>query len=408
VYFFYYFPIGLDIKVTRRATITYFLSVFLVICFLFFKYNPFSRWWNFYAMIFDPSRPSIATAITHAYLHGGWIHIGVNILYLIVFGRVVEDRYGPFRFFLIFTLSSIAGAYTHLFLTSIFSPHDLQSGVIGASGATSGLLGAFVLRFYYSRIKIAYWVFFPLQAINKAGRVYVPSVLAVLLWFLLQSVRSVMQFGISGIHVAYSVHVGSFLAGVLLAAAFGAVKDAGAEKHLVHARNYFEKAEWFAAQGEYLNYIDKNPDDIDVYPEAARAFLCTGDRNSARRIYSLAIKKYLQAKLRDKAETTFIEAMKNISDFVLPEKMHLDLAYGMERTLKFGSAVTAYRRFLEMYPWSEDAPFIHLRMANIMERRFNKPGEALSFYKRLVSFYPDDSWVDFAKSEMMRLGEAAG
>ena len=95
-------------------------------------------------------------------------------------------------------------------------------------------------------------------------------------------------------------------------------------------------------------------------------------------------------------------------DFVLPERLHLDLAYGMERALKFNSALKAYKRFLEIYPHSDDAPFIHLRVAGILDGRFNRGDEAVEFYRKLINNYPDDPWADFAKAEILRLGHAAG
>ena len=403
MYFFYFFPIGLDINVRKRANITYFLTLFMIICFLFFKYAPFGRWWNFYAMIFDPSNPSIKTAITHAFLHAGFIHLAVNILYLVVFGRVIEDRFGPLRFYLIFVFSSIAGAYTHKFLTEIFAPQNIYAGVIGASGATSGLLGAFLVRFYYSRIRIAYWVFMPFQGINRAGRVYVTSILAILLWFVLQLSRSFLQFGISGINVAYSVHLGSFAAGVIMAFLFGAHGEARAERHLSKARMYFEKSNWFASQGEYINYLHERPEDFDAHLQAARTFLCTKDRLQARALYRRAIELAIKQRRRDWAEEAFLEAMRQLGDFVLPEDLHLNLAYGMERALKFNGAVKAYRRFLEMYPQSTETPFVHLRLANILESRFSRKEEALKLYRNLIKNYPDDPWVDFPKAEILRL-----
>jgi len=406
VYFFYFFPIGLDIWVKKRANITYFLATFMVICFLFFKYAPFGRWWNFYAMIFDPSNPSMITAITHAFLHAGFIHLAVNILYLVVFGRVIEDRFGPLRFYLIFAFSSIAGVYTHKFLTEVFAPQNIYAGVIGASGATSGLLGAFLVRFYYSRIRLAYWVFMPFQGINRAGRVYVTSVLAILLWFVLQLSRSFLQFGISGINVAYSVHLGSFAAGVIMALLFGALGEARAERHLSRARRHFESSNWFASQGEYINYLHERPKDFDAHLQAARAFLCTRDRLQARALYRRAIELAIEERRRDRAEKAFLEAMRHLGDFVLPEELHLNLAYGMERALKFNGAVKAYRRFLEMYPGSSEAPFVHLRLANILETRFNRKEEALVLYRDLIENYPDDPWVDFAKLEIARITRA--
>ena len=88
-------------------------------------------------------------------------------------------------------------------LTALTAPQYIEYGVVGASGATSGVLGAYLVRLSWSRIRIAYWVFMPLQGVNRTGRAFVPAVFAVLVWFGLQTVRAVVQFGTGGAHIAY-------------------------------------------------------------------------------------------------------------------------------------------------------------------------------------------------------------
>jgi membrane associated rhomboid family serine protease len=403
VYFFYYFPIGLDVIVRRRATITWFLAIVSAFVFVVYKYAPVAGWWNLTNMIFYPLSPSAATSVTHAFLHGGWFHLIGNVVYLVVFGRAVEDRFGPGRFFLIYILATAAGAYTHLAFTRIFAPDYLVYGVIGASGATSGLLGAYIIRLYFSRVVVAYWVFFPLQGVNRAGRSYVPGFFAVLLWIVFQGVLTIVQFGVGGVQVAYSVHVGGFVAGALLAMLFGGSAQARAESHLVAARRHFRDAKWFASQCEYINYLERRPYDAEVHAEAARTFACTKDMARVRYHYTEAIDKYLRSRERSLAEEAFVEAMRAIKGFSLPEDMHLDLAFGLERILKFRSALAAYENFTFRYPMSEDTPFILLRMAGMLERRFQRPALALACFERLVECYPEDSWTDFARSEIERL-----
>jgi len=96
--------------------------------------------------------------------------------------------------------------------------------------------------------------------------------------------------------------------------------------------------------------------------------------------------------------------MRSIDGFTLGEKLHLDLAYGLERSMKYGLSLTAYENFVARYPFSSDTPFILLRMAGIHERRMDRSGRAVECYERLVKHYPDDSWAEYAESEIWRLG----
>ncbi|MCX5754212.1 MAG: rhomboid family intramembrane serine protease, partial [Candidatus Krumholzibacteria bacterium] len=161
MYFFYYIPIGLDVGARKRPFVTYFLAASCVITYILYRYMPVGSWWDLNLLVFQPNAPTIATAITHAFLHGGWLHLVGNIVYLVVFGRPLEDRLGSFRFYIVFTAAAAAGAYTHLVLTALYSTQYLQYGVIGASGATSVILGAYLVRLYFSRVRVGYWIFMP-------------------------------------------------------------------------------------------------------------------------------------------------------------------------------------------------------------------------------------------------------
>jgi membrane associated rhomboid family serine protease len=403
MYFFYYIPIGLDVVVRRKVFVTYFICATSVIVFFLYRYKPVGSWWDLTSLIFQPAAPTVPTAITHAFLHGNWLHLIGNLVYILVFGPPLEDRLGSAKFYLVFALSAAVGAYTHVALTALYSPEYLQYGVIGASGATSGILGAYLMRLYFSRVRVAYWIFMPFQGVNRAGRTYVSIVFAVVFWLALQGIRTVMQLGTGGMRVAYSVHIGGFAAGILLAVCFKALREARAEGHLINARRHFEKAEWFGAQAEYAEYCALREDDAEAHAGFARSLLAGGDAVRSREQYSIAARIMLNRGERDAAEAFFDEAIRHIPNFALPEAMHLDLACGMERTLKYRSAMSAYEHFVWKYPHSEDAPFVLLRMAGIFEKRLRNPREAFSCYSRLVAEYASDRWAEFALVEIERL-----
>ena len=403
MYFFYYIPVGLDLYIKRRANVTYFLTAVCVILFLLFRYNPQAGGWDLYNLIFQPRAPTIWTAISYLFIHGGWMHLAGNIVYLVLFGRAIEDRFGPVRFYLIFLASAIVGAYTHLLLTQMFAPQYMAYPVVGASGATSGLLGADMLRCRFGRIRVAYWVFMPLQGINRAGRSYVPAIFAVFIWFVLQGIHMVMQLGAGGLQVAYSVHVGGFAAGLLTALFFGGAEAARAEGHVVKAKRHVEKAEWFGAQAEYGEYLQIVPGDAEAHAAIARTYICSSEIGVARYHYVEAIRLFMARGHRDRAEEIFSEAMRHIPGFTLDEPLHLELAFGLERTLKFRTAASAYENFVARYGDSREAAFVLLRMAGLKEKRFHRPIEALSCYRAIVERYPKDNWVDFARAEIERL-----
>jgi len=406
LYFFYYFPVGLDAGHRRTPLITRFLVLMCVVMFIAYRYGPANHIWNPANLMFLPTRPLLPTALTHVFLHNGWVHLVGNMVYLLIFGRALEDRLGPGKFFAVFAASAVGGAWIHTALVGLFAPEYAVYGVIGASGATSGLLGAFMVRLYFTRIRVAYWVFMPLQGVNRAGRKLVPAFIAVLCWFVYQGVYATMQLGSGGAGVAYSVHTGGFVAGILVAVLVGSVPAARAEKRLARARRKMEKADFFGAQADLLEYLEMRPSDADVHCETARAFLAGGRAGEAGSHLREAVRLFMERGMRGEAEDAAVFAMRAVPGFTLSETDHLDLAFGMERSMKFSGAVEAYENFRARYPRSPEIPFVLLRIAVLRERRFGQLRAALECYEEVAGGIPGDGWSDFACSEAERLRRA--
>lgn len=144
------------------------------------------------------------TLVTSMFLHGGFMHLAGNMLYLYVFGNNVEDCMGKFRFIIFYLLCGVAAAYGQVF----YHPQSTIP-MIGASGAISGVLGAYLL--VYPRAKVL--VLIPLGFILQTIRL--PAAVVLLLWFGIQFVSSLgAEPGTPG--VAWYAHIGGFIAGCIL------------------------------------------------------------------------------------------------------------------------------------------------------------------------------------------------
>jgi membrane associated rhomboid family serine protease len=145
-----------------------------------------------------------ASILTSMFLHGGWLHIGGNMLYLWIFGNNVEDAMGHGRFALFYLLCGTAAA-----LTLAFMDPASHLPMIGASGAISGVLAAYVLLYPRARVTVVVplgIIFYPLAL----GAVWVVG-----LWFAMQ-LLSAWIFDPAQPGVAWWAHVGGFVAGLLL------------------------------------------------------------------------------------------------------------------------------------------------------------------------------------------------
>ena len=399
MYFFYYMPVGIDREMHKFPFMTYFFSFICIAVFVLNKYFIASIPVDFYNFVYFPDRSGVISSIAAAFLHFGYLHIISNLLYLIIFGRYIEDRMGPALFTLLFLTSSAIGNLSQ----GAFNIHILHQGyvgIIGASGSVAGILGAFVIRFYASRLQVAYWTFMPLQAYSSAGRAEIPAILAVSLWFVLQVIQGLVQAGGFSTGVAYITHIMGFVWGMGLMIALGGYKKAATEQTWCNAQRYLQKGEAYAAQGELIKYTSIEEKDEKGFAALARAMLLTGEEESAQDSYQKACELLLAKKQRGKAENLFREALLGFPDFALPPSQHLDLAFGLERSLKAELAVKAYQNFELSYPSHKEAAFALLRSANLHLNVFDNRHTALDCYGRLIEQYPDDEWVDFAKEQV--------
>ena len=146
--------------------------------------------------------PAYATLVTSMFLHGGWMHLIGNMLYLWIFGNNVEDVMGHARFVVFYLLCGILAALSH----AVTDPTSTVP-MVGASGAISGVLGAYILLFPRAHVL----VFMP-----GVGMMRVAAGVVLGLWFLMQLLSGGISIGGPGGGVAFFAHIGGFVAGMVL------------------------------------------------------------------------------------------------------------------------------------------------------------------------------------------------
>jgi membrane associated rhomboid family serine protease len=146
--------------------------------------------------------PEPLTFLTYMFLHAGWMHLISNMLFLWVFADNVEDAFGYFAFALFYLLCGIVGALAHVAMTP-----NSTAPLIGASGAVSGVIGAYVLLYPKARVWILLFFRIPLRisAIWVLGG-----------WFLLQVFYVLTAVGGDEAQVAWWAHIGGFIAGLAI------------------------------------------------------------------------------------------------------------------------------------------------------------------------------------------------
>ena len=161
--------------------------------------------------------PWWATILTSMFMHGGWLHIIGNMLFLWVFGNNVEAAMGRLRFAFFYLLAGAVAVYAQ-------SAIDPSSTIptIGASGAVAGVLGAYILLYPKARVLTLVIIIFVVTLIE------IPAMVLLGIWAVLQFLPALGQLGVGdvpGDSVAYVAHVGGFLFGLLAIKLFTARRD---------------------------------------------------------------------------------------------------------------------------------------------------------------------------------------
>ena len=155
--------------------------------------------------------PIWLTLLTSMFMHGGLLHLGGNMLFLWIFGDNVEHRIGHIPFLVFYLVAGVIASFAQILTnTDSFIP------TLGASGAISGVLGAYLVMFPTNRVTVLF-LRFPMQ---------VPAIVAIGIWAVLQFISGFGAIAVTdetGGGVAYMAHIGGFVAGVVAGLAFRAI-----------------------------------------------------------------------------------------------------------------------------------------------------------------------------------------
>jgi membrane associated rhomboid family serine protease len=162
------------------------------------------------ALVHVDEGPAYLTLLTSMFMHGGWLHIIFNMLFLWIFGNNVEDSMGKLRFLLFYVVGGLVAI-----LTQIAVSPDSTTPTVGASGAIAAVLGGYILLYPQARVLTIVFLFFFFTFIE------IPAMVMLGIWFVLQFLPAIGQLatpeiGGEGGGVAYFAHVGGFIFGLAL------------------------------------------------------------------------------------------------------------------------------------------------------------------------------------------------
>jgi membrane associated rhomboid family serine protease/tetratricopeptide (TPR) repeat protein len=326
---------------------------------------------------YTPAAPSPLTLFTSMFLHGGWLHLLGNLLFLWLAGGSLEDRWGRVFYAMFYVASGVVAAVSH-------GAMNAQSSVpmVGASGAIAGLMGAFLIRLGATRIRFFYWFLF------VRGTFVMPAFVALPLWLLDQFVMA--RFGAAGI--AVWAHIGGFAFGVLsalvvqltnletnvLAPAIAKKTVWSPSEQLTTALAKLDRGHVKAGIQDLVAFLKRSPNSIEARAALVGAYTQKGDSASAGRESARLVSAYVVARDLEGGMAALEAHQRAHSGVPVPLRSLLTLAAYREKDERFREAADLYHKAIEAWP---DDPLVskaRIAYGRVMLEVFKQPDDALA------------------------------
>lgn len=406
MYYFFYLPVGTELSIRKPPPAVIGLTTLNVLWFLLFTYWP-PLAARMPAMAFDASHPLLVNSVTACFIHSDWFHLLGNMAFLATLGPALEDRVGSGRFLLLYLACGMIGMAVQAEAWHLGILGAGQPLILGASGAIAGILGLFVIRCGFARIQVAHVTLALVQGQARAGTSPVNGYLAVALWGFLQFIYAMVSQMFGGSSTAYAAHLGGLVAGVLLGIGLGLPVEAGIEHLRLRARRYSQRGDYFAALGDTLTYLAREPKEADAWLEAAHLQRLLKRHQEATRSWSRGIILLWIERRRREAVIAARELRRHYPATRLRPSILYRLALFLEREGDLGWASHTFEDYARYYPTHERAPRALWRAARLEARERNNHARARELYESITTRYPESPEAAPAAAGMARIDRIA-
>ncbi len=296
---------------------------------------------------FVPASPDPVTLITHMFVHGGWLHLLGNMLFLFLSGPFIEDLYGRPLFAALYGVSGVVGAGSHALVAA-----ESTLPLVGASGAIAGVMGAFLWRLSKRRIEL---LVLPIPIIPTFRfRMRLPAYVVLPLWAAEQTAYA--AFAPEGSGVAFMAHVGGFAAGLAIAAGIHVSKveeriispaierEISIEQHpgIMRASEARTAGDLARAQAEIHRVLSAEPQNVDAWTESWEVALASQDGDAVGRAGLKLIEIHRRAGERELALQ--VASDRRWQELHVPARFLLSAAELVLRDGDGRTAIDLYRR----------------------------------------------------------------
>jgi membrane associated rhomboid family serine protease len=390
-----FIPVGTNLRLKKipYATIGLLFVNWCVYVFthgLYYK-TEFVIWRYFYLL---PGEAYPWQLVTSMFFHIDFWHVFGNSIFLGVFGIFVEDKVGWKQYLFLYFLTGIAAGLVHSAMTGLFMRDELLNPGLGASGAIAGIMGVFLYRCYYAKVRILLFFFIPLQ---------VPAWLLLGFFFLRDFTGGIAA--IKGIHqnTAFWAHVGGFLGGFATSKYLKYEGQAKREKLEHTVRKRLDTHEGFAegmmAAEELIQTDAENP---YLHLKMAQAKSRGGNSKEGKEHYEKTLQLMLETD-REKAVEVFVEYWKKYLTVMEPRYQ-----VRISRLLNRAGHPQLARATLEAlinsaYPLDPSMDTAYLNLASLYEQQFKQYDISRAVYQKYLQKFPQTEHRAFVEKKIRAL-----
>lgn len=397
------FPYSTDRPPRRTPWATYSIIALNVLIFGWWWFGTHRSEAVLRSLSFIPAAASWPTWITTLFIHGGWLHLGFNMLFLWVFGRSLEDAMGTVLYTATYLAAGISATLLHFITTKAFDPAGMTMPCLGASGAISGLMGVFAVRFYQTRIHFWYLLLF------RPGTFAIGSLWGIGLWVVNEVAGGILDIVCPGLGggVAHWAHIGGFVFGMGYAFLVRLQHEARSEYQLDDASHLFLAGDYDRAGDHAQGLLHREPDNVDAHLLAARAHHQLGATAKALAHFSKVLRLHL---LTDSPEVldVYREMIRNYPQAVLDVRTQFAVASRLAQAGDHKAASLAFLKVARHYPRTPEAQTSLLKCGLLCLDSLQQPEKAVEFFEALLNRYPLSEWRSFARQEIERARKATG
>lgn len=342
-----------------------------------------------------PASVKLPNMISANFIHDGYLHLGINMILLYIFGRGVERVMGRIEFVIFYIGACLAASVLHVAIVLASLPEFYEKrALIGASGPVAGVMGIYAVRFH--------------RKVFRLGGTRLPALLFIGGWLMLQLALGILGLyrdsflGLGLKQVGYWSHLGGFAFGIVVALAANMALQGEREHLIAQAERHYSDGNLLEATQSLESLLRYDPDNAFAHAELARLWAILEEEDQSVPSYQVAIALYISQGQEERALERAEEMKQFWPSSSLSAPMRFRLATYIEEAGQPERAIRAFREIVEESPDSAEAQMALLKIGQLQLSVLHDSASAAGTLRDFLDRYPESEWRKFAQETLVR------